>query len=467
MKFSFKSCFSVLLLFNFLIFSCQLSSGAKKGKKDTTIDLSVVNNDGEKTVNGSVLNPNHDEIHVLLLSLLNALKRGDIKKVSIIVASIKDATQIFVVPEDSISIQKKKIKNKLDKYLVVNLFNLSTPSGVLISPSALPSEEYKLKIKTGKSNIETFSFNYEPPALIVGKVDTKSTGLVSVEDLKGNKLSERTVATNPDGTFFTEVRANKIPPRQRKKNLKNQTTSEDNQKSTGIVHAIAEKDLLAVIPLNNDVETNTLIASSPINVSESSTLTAQVAKDNEPLAFEIADKIIEKLKSGESLQGFDLSNIGCDIGQFFVRCPENLGDIENFELLESIGKDFIEFIQTANCNFPGFEILKELTSKENLIGVESIIGIDYCKTSKAIIENAFKPCTAYVAIQKEFEGGIIEQLPCPPPFCEDFKDIKPPKCSLPIDFCESDSFIPTSTGKICTGPKCFEEFFTNPCIQPP
>lgn len=456
MKYNSKFCFCYLLAASFFIFSCQFPSQAKKEKP---IDLSVVNNDGEKTVNGSVLNPNHDEIHVLMLSLLNALKRGDIKKVSIIIASIKDATQTFVAPNDSISIQKKKIKTKTDKYLVVNLFNLSTSEGTLVSPSALPSGEYKLKIKAGKSTIETGTFNYEPPALIVGKVDTKSTGLVSIEDLEGKKLSERTVATNPDGTFFTEVRANKIPLKQK---IKNQTL---NAKSTGVIHAITEKDLLAVVPLDNNVQTNAQIASSPISVTESSTLTAQIARNNQPLAFEIVDEITEKLKSGESLQGFDLSKVGCNITQFFNRCPEDLKAIENFELLESIGKDFIEFIKTANCNFPGFEILKELVTIENTAFVESLIAIDYCKTSKAIIGNALKPCNAYVAIQKEFEGGIIEQLPCPPPFCEEFKDIKPPKCFTPINFCEEA--IPSSppSKNICRGPKCFEEFFTNPCIQ--
>ena len=58
---------------------------AKKEKNNSTNSeaLTIVNNKGEKVLNGSVLDPKEDEIFVLLHSALVSTLRGDLNNVSI------------------------------------------------------------------------------------------------------------------------------------------------------------------------------------------------------------------------------------------------------------------------------------------------------------------------------------------------------------------------------------------------
>ena len=195
----------------FLSADTEAFAAKKKGKgTNKSQTIKAISNEGKAQVDGSVLNPTHNELNILMNSLLSTLKKGDISNLSVVITSIYNSTQAFTVPKDAISLQRKKLNNKNEKYLVVNLFNLKDQAGVTISPSALPSDDYKLSIVGMDKQISTDSIKYRTPVLIVGNVDSKNTGLVTVEDLEGSQLSEKTVATNPTGSFFTEVRADSV-----------------------------------------------------------------------------------------------------------------------------------------------------------------------------------------------------------------------------------------------------------------
>lgn len=409
---------------------------AKKEKTGKSISIEAINNEGEKVVYGSILNPRHDEVNILLQSLIFAIKKGDLTRIPIILVSLQDATKTYVVPKDAIAIRKKKINNKSQKYLVVNLFNLKTQDGVTISPSSLPKGDYKLRLNSKKSTLTTETFNYQTPALVVGVIGSQTTGLISVEDSKGNVISDRSVVSSPNGTFFTEVRANKISKTAQRSNyLKAQTDTEIKDIIPGIIHAVTDKDLFAVVPLDNNAETNALKLANPIKLSETSTFTAQISKSDEDILFDLAKETLSELESGQTFQALNLVDIGCPIDQFFIRCPEDLGNADNFELLESIGTDFKNFLKTATCNFPEFPVLKELaTSAPDFANV--FIGTDYCRISKNIIENFNRPCNSYSLIKNQFDAELISEIPCPPESCTEFSDIKPPKCLPPIKFCD-------------------------------
>lgn len=438
--------------------------------------LKVINRDGDSVVDGSVLNPRDDEIHIYLQQLLSVLKKGDLSKLSIVLTSAVDSTKTFSVPREAISVQKRKVGKKLGKYLVVSLFNLTTPSGVIVSPSALPTDKYRLRIVNKKNEIATDSFHYRTPVLLVGKVkDSDGKGLVSVEDLEGDLLSDKTVAVNPNGTFITEVKAGKIleakarlKPRKHLKTLKAQevieeesvtgendlsSSSEENITNNnddsyiGVIHAVTDTDLFAIAPLENNTEFNTSVASRPIEVSEASTLATTLAKEGAKegfgdLAGDVADQKLKDLQNGEDTEPED---IGCDIEQFASLCSE--GDFN------TVGSEFRNFVGSANCNFSEFNSIKEYILQAPK-DADNFIGRGYCSHVGGEV-NQNKPCEVYSGILAEHKSGKIKQLPCPPSFCKEFSSIKPPACVEYVgDFCERPNANSSLSSQVCRGSKC-------------
>lgn len=427
--------------------------------------IKILSNEGDTTIYGSVLNPREDDVNILLSkSLLAKIRKAGISKLKVNLTSSLDSTKTYTVPNDAISMQRKKIGKKSGKYLVISLFNLTSQSGITVSPSALPSDNYKLRIAGKELDLVTDAFAYQTPALIVGTVTSTTAGLVSIEDLLGEKISERTVATNPNGTFFTEVRASRMTQadkaRKYWKHLMAQVTEgsafpgvesiplegggEEIEVGSCVVHATTDTDLYAIAPLVNDPETNAAISDEPIKVDESSTLTANLALEsakegNEDLANEIALGELEDLAEFEEGEGdFEDEDFfgepGCDIEKFASGCSEDES------ALSLIGKDFRDFVVTATCRFPGFNLIKKIIPK---LPEEAnvFIGKGYCEhVGRETDED--RPCKIYSEILRDFKAGrMVGKLICPPYHCEEFKDIRPPKCVNPQVFCDEMELV--------------------------
>lgn len=400
-----------------------------KNKKNSSVGtgaLTVINNEGESVLNGSVLNPDEDELFIQLHSVLASILRGDLANVSIVLSSIADPSKKLLVSKSAIRLRSKRINNKKrEKYLSVNLFNLKTPTGITIPPSALQSDDYKLRIVGKKVDLSTKSFSYRTPALVVGMAEKKNSGFVVVEDLMGTQISDSIVGLNPSGFFFTEVRANMIKP-----SLKNNASLRSSLKSQvnddfvpyGVVHVVSDEDLYAVAPLDNNTDTNGLQADDPLLVNEGSTLTASLAKNDEDLAIEIAKKQLEDLESGSN--STDYGELSCDINQFADRCGS-----DNAEQLASLGEDVKGLISNPQCNLPDFVISSVLTSEGN------DVGSGYCSFINRE-EDSNRICSDYSEILKQFKAGNLKQLPCPPVACTEFQNIKPPRCVITQGYCE-------------------------------
>ena len=345
--------FLSFLLGIFLSFVPYKEAFAKKGKSSSTANetLTVVNNKGEKVLNGSVLEPAEDELFVLLHSALVSILRGDLNNVSVVLTSIADPSKKFIVPKNAVNIQHRKINKKNGKYLSVNLFNIKTPSGITIPPSSLQKDNYKLRIVSNKVNVSTESFNYQTPVLIFGMAGQKNSGFVVVEDLLGNSISGNIVTLGANGSFFTEVKADMIKALSKngsflKSNLQSQIAGNDFY--AGVVHVVSDKDLYAITPLKNDPDVNGAQADAPLIVNESTTLTANLAKQDENLAFEVAKKELEDLQSTNNTP-IDFGNLDCDINQFADECNTNDGSV-----LASFGEDVKQLISNPQCNLPDF-----------------------------------------------------------------------------------------------------------------
>ena len=393
--------------------SPQTTSDELNTEEETTKlqeDLSIITENGTDEIYGSILDPNVNQILLLLPKpLLNQIRKLGTDRYSVNLNSTLDSTKTYMVSPSSLSIERKIIKSTAGKtisgkFLVANFFNISTTSGITVPPSSLPGGNYKLRVKSDESEITTKPFKYYTPVLIVGNVDSNSEGFINVEDLNGNIISEKTVAISPNGTFLTEVRANKVSSI----NLtsREQTTEGSNTESikktfavngTGVVHAITNKDLYAIVPLSNNVERNTLQANKPIEINESSTLTANIGKEYKELAEETAKEELEDLETqgAEEFEGF-----GCDIYSFSDRCSTE----DTNEYVE-IGKDFKDFIKDAHCMFPEFNLIKEivLQSPEE---ANEFIGKGYCENALSS-ESEEKPCTAYSQVLKELDRKSV------------------------------------------------------------
>ncbi len=473
-----------LVLAVILFFLADTEALAAKKKENKTQAVQVLNNDGAAKVDGSVLNPKHNELNILLNSLLSTLKKGDLANLSVVLTSIYNSTQSFTVPKDAISLQRKKLNNKNGKYLVVNLFNLQNQAGVTISPSALPTDDYKLSIVGMDSKVTTDSIKYRTPVLIVGTVNSSKAGLVTVEDLNGEKLSEKTVATNPNGTFFTEVRADSIEKVIKTRKSRNQeasigmdaestdtssttVTPIQDEVATGLVHAVTDTDLYAITPLSNDPETNASISNNPIILNEASTFTANLSKENDNLATEVAKKQLQDLNTKDTgIIEEPPSGIGCDLNIFADRCKDTTP-----ETFLSIGSDFKNFLQTATCNFPEFGLIKSiiLTTPDNAL---NFVGKGYCEHTGRQVDDQ-KPCEIYSKILANFKTGLSKDLPCPPPDCTEFAGNTEitSKCINPVGFCQArfNGQASFSLAQICRGPNCAPPQGQGPnsCFQKP
>ena len=407
---------------------------AKKGVKKANSNpasketLTVVNNKGERVLNGSVLNPNEDELFIALHSVLVSTLRGDLNNVSVVLSSIADPSMSFTVPKSALRIQNKTIRKKNKKYLSVNLYNVKTPSGITILPSALQKDDYKLRIINNKNKLDvsTESFNYQTPVLIVGMAPQKNSGFVVVEDLLGSQISDSVVSLDANGSFFTEVRANMIKPTTANKGsliarLKSQTAEEEDDDDiyAGIVHVASDKDLYAISLLDNNPDANNAQADAPLIVNESTTLTANLAKEDEKLALEVAKK--------QSEGSVDFGDLDCDINQFADRC----GNTDKAEIA-SLGQDVKNLIVNPQCDLPDF-VTNFLKNSE-----DSSVALGYCEFVSRI-EDSSKLCTNYSKVLNDFKAGKLKQLPCPPSSCISFQNITPPKCVVTQSFCEDES----------------------------
>ena len=417
------------------------SNSVLAAKKDSlSIQVfKVYSNKGESTIYGSVLNPKEDEINVRLpKSTIEKFRQVKLDKLTCSITSKLDSTKTYSIPENSISIQKKKIKNISGKYLVISLFNLTTPSGITISPSSLPNDDYIIKILGDNVDLTTDSFNYKTPALVVGTVDSKVAALVTIEDLNGNKISDNTVAADPNGTFFTEVRADKIGSQTKaRKYLKAQTVEDGSTKEidTALVHCVTDTDLYAITFL--DPDKNGDITNQDLIVDEDSTLTANLAMENEELAFEVANDQLQGLDNGANdntggnTDNGNSSATGCNIDKFASRCTS-----DNESIFTPIGKDFKDFLEDAECDFPQFDLIKKiiLASPDDQ---NVLIGKAYCEHYTREVNND-KSCQAYAEILSDYKVGKIKNLPCPPSSCKELQN-KSLKCSDGSGFCEDSN----------------------------
>lgn len=439
-----KKIITFLILLSFLIGNNQVL--AIKNDSQIAQSLIVLGNDGVSIVSGSVLNPKQDEINIFLSrTVANKIRKTGLDKLSVTLTSAFDSTKTYLVPSDAASIQKKVLNKKSGKYLVLSLFNLANLSGVTTPPSALPSDNYKLKITGGDLDIATDTFTYQTPALIVGTVDSESPGLVSVEDLSGGTISERTVATNPSGTFFTEVRANKIGANGKTRTyLKGQTTQTE-KIDTGIVHAVTtDSDLKAIVPLDNNVDNNAAKVDKPVQVNEASTLTANLAKENPGLATEVGKEQLQDLASADSNSGnsnpssaASFNDSSCNVNQFADSCKESKTE----DNLAAIGANFKSFLQTASCTFQDFDLIKK-TILATPDSANVFIGKGYCEHLSTEVDSN-KPCQIYAQILKKHQSGEDKSLlPCPPPGCTEFANItqdskdSSKRCFEPKGFCD-------------------------------
>lgn len=453
----------------------QASSGQAKDpatpKPSST--LKPITTEGQSLIFGSVLDPSVNQVLLLLpKSLLNTIRKLGNTKFSINVISSLDSTKTYSVSTNSISIQRRKVKGVIGKYLVANITNLTNPSGITVSPSSLPTGDYRLRLQAPQLDLTTDSFNYQTPILIVGKVKSDSTGFITVEDFDGNLLSDKIVAISLNGVFLTEVRANKIKlntlTRKYQKG-KDKDSDEDDAKNnnvdndenttegitktidTGLVHAVTNKDLFAIVPLNNDTENNAAKVNKPVEVTESSTLAANLGRGYKTLADEIAKDELEKLESKEEEPTETFEDFGCDINQFAYEC-----DLNDDEILASIGADFRDFLENGDCTFPEFGLIKSIILQAPK-DANTFIGRGYCENAlSSSEEDDQKPCLEYLEVLADFKSGLIKWLPCPPDFCNEFRNIKPPKCVIPVDFCSGTETVSSisSPPQTCRGQEC-------------
>lgn len=441
----FKKLISIFLIVTFFFLLLLIKVFASEASDSSKIIIpkqsqfgSVISNTGESIIYGSVLDLNNNIANIIVSDeVLDAIKQLGDRPIKLYSNSGLIGRYITYDLIRSKNIKKKKIRGKTREYIVINL-------GSEISPSELPSDDYRFRIdEDDVFDVTTEPFTYEPSALIVGRVISNQPAIVSIEDLNGNRLSEGIVTTGADGSFITEVRANKITP-----------------ELVVAIHAITNnKDLYTLITLTNDHENNEKVAANPIEVSEATTLTYNLAKGNEEVKEEITkeeESEKPKEKPEEELDNQNLSKEGCEIDKFANEC-----DLENEEILAKIGKSFKEFLETAVCQFKEFELIKKVilaTSGDSNID----IGRGYCEHFGRK-EEPNKPCEVYAQILKEFKAKHILGLPCPPEFCKEFKDIRPPKCFDVNDFCEEK--LPTRIlERICRGKRCFDP---PPCIVKP
>ena len=694
----FTAYLSILLGFFFL--TCNQVICNESNFK-TSYKLQALNNDGNPVLYGSVLNSKEDEINILLPKpLASKLRKAGPNEFSFTLVSALDSSKTYIVPNQLVTIGRKIVNKKGGMYVVVNLFNVFSQSGISVSASSLPKDNYKLKIEGvpifgTKLNEITESFKYEPPSLIIGTLNSGSAGIITVEDLNGNTISEKAITANPNSAFFTEVRANKTKPKVKsRKNFRSQVISTEisgpagfsdiatqwfdltsnrnnaalynfslpsngksgwvgsntqsapsalrfdgeddylelshyigdlnaftvemwlkrngngieyprlfanttdssltlaetsdiktaisdggllvrlngnpikiappgtldgswqhivflwdgtnvrifvngtelgdpkpftgplnpavngdlpiiggesvvhasNQKKsafngdiarvdvynyalnnqqiknnyissvnlfpnnldktpvcasvnhersesekgnvlsldarnldnsgyineqalkTGIIHAIAEKDLLSITSLDNSSETNTKKVENPLEVSEGSTLATNLVKENTDFAVEVANSQLKEISSTKLFQtdlNANFNDIGCNINQFATRCNSND---------PKLSSDIKALLLNDECKLPFTikKIISEISSDCSLLSQ------GYCEHVNRKVDTE-KPCAIYSKMFQDYTKGTTEQLPCPPESCTEFKNITEAVCTKPIVSCDENN----------------------------
>lgn len=438
-----------ILFFSFLPMEAFAKVGiGKTFTSKTSSDFAkVVANDGDTVLYTSVLNPIYNELNLIV----SPKTARNIFTHRLELHSFSGLTEVLNISLSNKSLQRKKIGRRIRDVFVINLSNdlsYTTPKKA-VPVTSLPSDEYLIRqFEPGLIDITSSPFTIEPPALIAGKITAMYSGVawVSVETLSGERISDGLIGVSQDGTFITEVRANHIIDLLEKNN---------SETATGVIHVQADKDFYAFVVLNNDPESNTELDSKVVELNDATTLAVTLAKKDQ----NVADTLTEEKKSeegevkeGES--GVDLEDeekIECDINKFASEC-----DLDNNEILTKIGTSFKDFLRTTLCKFEGFEPIREAilaTPDETNLS----IGRGYCEFFGRT-EDSNEPCKVYAQILKEFKKGDILGLPCPPEFCNEFANIKPPQCFDVIDFCEEkEDALPTrNMERICRGKRCFD-----------
>ena len=433
---------------------CTTNETSAKGKKGkTSASIQVFSNDGEQTIYGSILIPTADDANVALPpNQLAKVRKSGVSKLTVTLTSALDSTKTYTVPTESVTVQNRKLKKKSGKFLVVNLFSITNQSGITVSPSSLPGDQYKLTISDGKDiNITTSSFTYEPPALVVGTAKTKSTGVVTVEDLEGDMISDKSVITSNNGAFFTEVRAKNLPSNTtttKNRKLSAQTEDESNtlledDTEPGVVAVNIDEDkdaeLEALVPLSTNPDANEAISENEaIEVTEETTqeldyLKAAAEGDEEALN-EIADQAVkQKLDditggtSTSSSGGLPTPSAACpDVKLLANRCDKPDA---------ALGND-VKSTYFSVCNFEGKEFIEKLP-------LEKIAEV-YCKHATKGEEKG-SPCDVYEKFVLPNAKG--PKPVCPPPECTKFASILK-NCVQPFGVCGGPQGGPAGPGPI-------------------
>ena len=203
-----------ILATGILIPACSTYAAGGKKKNSNNIQqtsIQAVNENGNSNIFGSVLDPNVNQVLLLLpKSLLNTVRKLGLNRLSFNLASTIDSTKNYKIPANGISVQRRRIKGQSRLYLTANFSSTTTSAGITLSPSSLPKGDYKIAISGEELDLSSESFNYQTPALIVGSVKSAMSGFVTIEDLNGNIISDNTVPIAENGGFIAEVRANKL-----------------------------------------------------------------------------------------------------------------------------------------------------------------------------------------------------------------------------------------------------------------
>ncbi|MDO8641433.1 MAG: hypothetical protein Q7R33_07820, partial [Nitrosarchaeum sp.] len=156
-------------------------------------------------------------------------------------------------------------------------------------------------------------------------------------------------------------------------------------------------------------------------------------------------------EDSENIEEPPSEDIGCDLNIFADRCEDT-----SPETFSSIGSDFKDFIETATCNFPEFDLIKSviLATPDNAL---NFVGKGYCEHTGRQVDDQ-KPCEIYSTILANFKAGLSRDLPCPPPNCTEFASNAEitSKCINPVGFCQARVDSPTSfsLAQVCRGPNC-------------
>ncbi len=434
-----------------------------------SITLQPIGNNGENTVYGSILNTRFNEVNLPLTTkqLLFIFRKVETNKtpITLTLTSALDSTKVYSIPINAISIQRKKINGRTKRYLVINISNLKSTSDAAITPRDFPSNSYKLSIQSNNINIVTDIFNYQAPIVISGNVNGQNQGLVSIEDIDGEIISNGTASISKSGSFLIEVLGDKIPEVLTENNsliLGNTSSNNNEDISIGFIHVIGVNDLYAIVPLNTNIS-NLQRSAKPEVINDLSTLISNIGGNYIPLAIAIAKQRLQELTKDPTDETDTKPSSSCEIdfSQIVNRCK-----FVNNDSFESIGSDFKKFVLSNNCTDPTFTTLKDKLQVTEGSG-DKDIGTGYCEYAKSIaLGKNNRACEIYSSILSDFKSGEINKLPCPPDFCDRFSGIRPPRCVKALEYCANEeegiSISASVSSSECRGQNCKSTCISRP-----